>query len=340
MPYAREALWALAGALLFWLLPVVFGPYGLYLGSSLCVWIIFALAYDLAFGRTGLLSFGHAMFFGIGAYAPVLLMQELGWEFWPSLAAAVAITGAFTALVGTVALKVTGHAFVVITVIFGAIVELLAYSQKDLTNGEDGIGFDMSRIPLGVTDLDITDPRTKYHFLFAFLVATFLLLNWINKSTLGLAFRAMRENPLRATLLGYSIQAYKLAAFAISGALSGLAGALFGLLNFHVSAEVFQITISINPLISVLVGGAGTMLGPVIGTTFIFLLSDYLRTLVVYSEFAIGVILVLTVLFAPNGIVGLARRLQARWRARSQSVPSEDLPLASDSGPTAREQLP
>lgn len=342
MPYKREILWALAGALFYAALPLVFGEYGLYLGSALCVWIIFALAYDLAFGRTGLLSFGHAMFFGFGAYALVLLMQRLGFGFWPALGSTVAITALFTAVIGTVALRVTGHAFVVITVIFSAIVELFAYSQKGLTNGEDGISFDITQVPLGVTSLDVTDPTTKYWFLFTFAAGTFVLLAWINNSTLGLTFRAIRENPSRATLLGYPIQAYKLAAFSISGALSGLAGALFGLLNFHVSAEVFSITISIKPLISVLVGGAGTMLGPVIGTAFIFLLSDYLRTIVLYSEFAIGVILVLTVLFAPNGIVGLIARAKARRGAQAAgseaTVSKMDVPEAPQPRPTVREQ--
>ena len=319
MPYRRQILWLFAGALLFSALPVVFGNYGLYLGSALCVWIIFALAYDLAFGRAGLLSFGHAMFFGVGAYALALLVLTLDWGFWPAITAAIVLAGAFALVLGKVALQVTGHAFVVITVIFSAILELVAFSQKWITNGEDGLSFDLYRVPFGFAELDLRNANTKYWVLIAALFLTFLMLNWINNSTLGLAFRAVRENPMRATLLGYHVQHYKLAALGISGALSGLAGALFSLLSFHISAEVFQITVSINPLTSVLVGGAGTMLGPVVGTTFIFLFSDYLRTLVVYADFAIGVILVLTVLFAPQGIVGLIERIKARRRARTDN---------------------
>lgn len=322
MANRRQILWLVAGAVLFAALPVVFGNYGLYLGSGLCVWIIFALAYDLAFGQAGLLSFGHAMFFGIGAYAPPLLAMKLGWGFWPAIGAAIILAGLFALAIGNVALRVTGHAFVVITVIFSAILELLAFSQKWITNGEDGLSVDIDRVPLGFVDLDLHDPNVKYWILIAFLLLTFLFLNWINKSTLGLAFRAVRENPRRVMLLGYPVHRYKLAAFGLSGALSGLAGALFGLLNFHVSAETFQITVSINPLTSVLVGGAGTMLGPVIGTTFIFLLSDYLRSLVVYADFAIGIVLVLTVLFAPTGLVGLIEQVKARRAARSSAARS------------------
>ena len=239
-----------------------------------------------------------------------LLVLTLDWGFWPAITAAIVLAGAFALVLGKVALQVTGHAFVVITVIFSAILELVAFSQKWITNGEDGLSFDLYRVPFGFAELDLRNANTKYWVLIAALFLTFLMLNWINNSTLGLAFRAVRENPMRATLLGYPVQRYKLAAFGISGALSGLAGALFSLLSFHISAEVFQITVSINPLTSVLVGGAGTMLGPVIGTTFIFLFSDYLRTLVVYADFAIGVILVLTVLFAPQGIVGLIERIK------------------------------
>jgi branched-chain amino acid transport system permease protein len=324
----RQILWLIAGAALFAALPVVFGNYGLYLGSGLCVWIIFALAYDLAFGRAGLLSFGHAMFFGIGAYAPAVLAAKFGWGFWPGIASAIVLAGLFAVVIGNIALRVTGHAFVVITVIFSAIVELLAFSQKWLTNGEDGISVNIDRVPLGFTSLDLHDSYSRYSLLIVFLLLTFLLLHWINSSTLGLAFRAVRENARRAMLLGYPVHRYKLAAFSISGALSGLAGALFSLLNFHVSAETFQITVSINPLTSVLVGGAGTMLGPVVGTAFIFLLSDYLRSLVVYADFAIGVILVLTVLFAPSGLVGLLERYKA-WRVRSRDAgPARAKPAA------------
>lgn len=336
MGFARLLLWGLAGLALFSALPVVFGSYGLYLGSALCVWIIFALAYDLAFGRTGLLSFGHAMFFGLGAYVPALVALHLGWGFWPAILGAVVCAGIFALLVGLIALQVSGHAFVVITVIFSAIVELFAFSQKSITNGEDGLSFDLGRVPLLFTQLDLGNGLTKYAVMLAFVAAVFLLLAWINGSTFGLTCRAIRENPRRAMLLGYPVQRYKLASFTISGALSGLAGALFGLLNFHVSAEAFQISVSINPLTSVLIGGAGTMLGPVIGTAFIFILSDYLRSLVVYADFAIGVILVLTVLFAPQGIVGLFERFTARrnkGRHEILAIDGEALPKVGEAAP-------
>lgn len=336
MSYARKGLWGLGALALFAALPALFGSYGWYLGSALCVWIIFALAYDLSFGRTGLLSFGHAMFFGIGAYAPALIVPHLHWGFWPTLGGAIASAGLFSFIVGAVALRVSGHAFVVITVIFGSIVELFAYSRKNITNGEDGLSFNLDRAPLFVTDVDLTNSRSKYALMIAFATAVFLLLAWINSSSFGLACRAIRENSRRAMLLGYPVQRYKLAAFTISGALSGLAGALFSLLNFNVSSEVFQISVSITPLTSVLVGGTGTMLGPVIGTAFIYILSDYLRSLIVYADLGIGVILVLTVLFAPQGIVGLLDQFDARRRTRGGMLDQTLTP----SLPPVSEELP
>src|SRR4051812_25358650 len=162
MGYIRHILLALGALALFACLPVLFGSYGLYLGSALCVWTIFALAYDLSFGRTGLLSFGHAMFFGLGAYVPALVVLHLGWGFWLAIAAALVCAGIFALLVGLIALQVSGHAFVVITVIFSAIVELFAFSQKGITNGEDGLGFDLPRVPLLFAELDITNGATKY----------------------------------------------------------------------------------------------------------------------------------------------------------------------------------
>lgn len=301
----KPLMWTLAAAVLVYALPAVFGDYGFYLGASLCVWMIFALAYDLAFGRAGLVSFGHAMFFGIGAYGFVLPILHWGWGFWSAIGFSLLVTGVFAVAVGFVALKVRGHSFVIITIIFSAIVELVAFSQSEITNGEDGFTFSLDSLALGPFDVSLTNAVSRYYFFVAVLVLVFLLLRWINESSLGRSFRAIKENEQRANLLGYPVQHYKLAAFTLSGALSGFAGALFSIVNFHVSAELFQIIVSVNPLTAVLVGGAGTMLGPVIGTTVIFVLHDTLRSYFIYADFVIGAILVLAVLFAPRGIVGI-----------------------------------
>lgn len=330
--------WILGAALLVFGLPVVFGPYGYYLGAALCVWAIFALAYDVAFGHAGLVSFGHAMFFGLGAYGLALPVLHWRWSFWSALGLSLAICALFAVLTGVVAVAVRGHSFVIITIIFSAVVELAALSQIWITRGEDGLSFTLDNIGLGLWRLPVVDPSTRYHFFFVVLGAVFFVVRAVTRSPLGRSFRAIRDNELRAALLGYPVHRYKLAAFTISGTLSGLAGALFTLLNFHVSAELFHITLSVNPLTAVLVGGAGTSAGPIVGAVVVFLLHDTLRTYFVYADFVIGAVLVGTVLFAPAGLTGLLDRAAAgRHRALQASVAGDDADrVAPVSSPRAR----
>ena len=286
-------------------LPLALGQYGLYMGCALCVWAAFALAYDLAFGRTGLVSFGHAMFFGIGGYTFVLAILHGGFSFWPALLIGLVMTALFSIAVGFIALRVTGHAFVIITVIFGAIVELAAASARSVTQGEDGLTFTMSQLMLGPLAVSLADPVSRYLVFLAAFLAVYLICWWIGRSSLGLVLDGIRQNERRVAMLGYRVSLYKMIAFTVSGTLSGLAGVFFAILNFHISSEVFHIAVSMNPLTAALVGGAGTVLGPVIGAVIVFALSDLLRSVIVYSDLVIGAVLILIVLVAPRGLGGL-----------------------------------
>jgi branched-chain amino acid transport system permease protein len=298
-------------------LPFALGQYGLYMGCALCVWAAFALAYDLAFGRTGLVSFGHAMFFGIGGYAFVLAILHGGFSFWPALLLALVITALFSIAVGFIALRVTGHAFVIITVIFGAIVELAAASAHSVTRGEDGLTFTMPQMRLGPIAVSLADPVSRYLAFLAAFLAVYLICWWIGRSSLGLVLDGIRQNERRVAMLGYRVSLYKMIAFTLSGTLSGFAGVFFSILNFHISAEVFHIAVSMNPLTAALVGGAGTVLGPVIGAVIVFALSDLLRSVIVYSDLVIGIVLIVIVLVAPRGLGGL-------WisRRKAEAAPS------------------
>jgi branched-chain amino acid transport system permease protein len=295
-------------------LPFALGPYGVYLGCALCVWASFALAYDLAFGRAGLVSFGHAMFFGVGGYAFVLMILQGGFSFWPAFLGGIAAAAVFSAALGSIALRVTGHAFVIITVIFAATVELAAMSNRSVTRGEDGLTFQLTSIPLGPISVSLADPAARYAAFFAAFLLVYLVCWWIGRSSLGIVLSATRQNERRAALLGYPVRRYKLIAFTLSGTLSGVAGILFALLNTQITAEVFQITTSMNPLTAALVGGAGTALGPVLGAAVVLIMSDLLRSVVVFSDLIVGCVLIVTVLVAPKGLLGL-------WRTRSQPVP-------------------
>jgi branched-chain amino acid transport system permease protein len=304
-------------------LPLTLGEYGYYLGCALWLWAAFALAYDLAFGRTGLVSFGHAIFFGVGSYAFALAILNFNVGFWAALAVCLLMSMIVSIAVGIIALRVTGHAFVIITVIFGALAELAAYAMPSITRAEDGVTFKLPALMLGPIAVSLTEPAARYGVFIAAFLFVYGICVWITSSSLGVILEAIRQNEARVALLGHRVWLYKLTALTLSGTLSGLAGAMFALLNLHVSAEVFHIIVSLNPLTAVLVGGAATILGPVIGAGFVLILSDLLRSLIVYSDLLIGLVLIATVLLAPGGLASLGQVGLRRWRATGEVRPDE-----------------
>ena len=214
--------YALAGALAL-AIPLVLGEFGLYLAAVIATAAIYGVAYDVAYGYTGLLSFGHAVFFGTGAYAAALAVRDLDSGGLAAVALGVVAATAVALLVGWVAVRVSEHGFVILTIIFVLLANLLAVSFSSVTGGTDGFTVAFPAL-LGV--LDPFDPAVRYYVVLLALGATLLVLRRLLASPVGLAFRMIDDNERRARLLGYDAARYKLTALAISGGFSGLAGAL------------------------------------------------------------------------------------------------------------------
>ncbi|MCP5088118.1 MAG: branched-chain amino acid ABC transporter permease [Rhodobacteraceae bacterium] len=271
----------------------------------------YAIGYNVLFGYTGLLSLGHAMFFAAGMYGMGLTVRHLGWSPAPAVLAGVGAGLVLSLVVGFLALRTTGVAFMIVTLMFAQAVFLTVLYFGEYTRGDEGFVIQqVDRILLGI---DLTDPNNRY--LAALLVFAICLLAtfWLVRHRFGKTIIAIRENEDRTRMLGYDVFRHKLGAVVISGSISALAGATYGLLFGYAGATFASVQYSIFPLLWVLLGGAGTILGPFVGTLFMFYLIDLSSEITTAYMLIAGVTLVLLTLFAPQGLMGEVRARLFRW---------------------------
>ncbi|HZW36897.1 MAG: branched-chain amino acid ABC transporter permease [Deltaproteobacteria bacterium] len=275
--------------------------------TEILVWVLFAISFDLIFGYTGLLSFGQALFFGLGGYAVAIPILKLGWGTGTGLLLSVLVPALFAVLVGYFSVKMSGIHFVIITIIFALIGSTLGESWAWLTGGADGLVFPAAPIDFGFFQLDLMDIRSTYYLVLAVVALSFLFLRRMVQSPLGKVFVAIRENEERARLIGYDVRFHKLLSFVIAGGLSGLAGGLYSVSLKYASATFLHWSVSGHAVVYTIVGGAGTLLGPALGAGLIMSLEHYLVNLLQATDLVVGAVLVFMLLLAPRGIVGLAQ---------------------------------
>jgi branched-chain amino acid transport system permease protein len=275
----------------------------------------YAVGYNLLVGYTGLLSLGHAMFFAAGLYGAGLTIQYLGFDAPSGFAAGVLAGAGLAAAVGVVALRTSGVAFMIVTLMFAQACYLLTLYFNDITRGDEGFVLDPAarRWALGGLSLDLSAPATRYNIALGLFAACTIVCLVLVRSAVGRVLIAVRENEARTTLLGYHSFRYKLLALALSGAMSGAAGAAYALLFSYVGATFASIQYSIFPLLWVLLGGAGTTLGPLLGTLLMFYLVDFSSEYTSSYMLVVGVALVLLVLWFPKGILGTLRERWVPW---------------------------
>lgn len=279
--------------------------------AKVMVLATYAMGYNIAFGYTGLLSLGHALFFGAGLYGAGLLVQHAGLPAGPAMLAGILAGGAMAAAVGLLALRTQGVAFMIVTLMFAQAGYLTILYNTAWTRGEEGIVIAREARMLFGHDLSADLPR--YLAAFALFAAGLVVKLWLVRSPTGRVMIALRENEERSRMLGYDPYARKLAALVISGIYAGAAGAAYGLLFGYVGASLASTQYSILPLLWVLLGGAGTVLGPLVGALSMFYLIDYSSAFTTASLLVVGVALVLLVLFAPRGILGTIRERWLKW---------------------------
>jgi branched-chain amino acid transport system permease protein len=275
----------------------------------------YAVGYNILFGYTGLLSLGHAMFFSAGLYGAGLSVTEFslgpaGAFFVGLLAGAV-----LSAIAGLLALRTAGVAFMIVTLMFAQAGYLIVLYFGEVTGGDEGFVLkgDARHMDLPGLSLDLTDPGVRYGLAFGLLAVAVLVCLALVRSPLGRIFVAIRENEERARMLGYDTHSAKLIALVVSGTMSAAAGAAYGLLFAYVGATFASIQYSILPLLWVLLGGAGTVLGPIVGTLVMFYLVDFASEYTSAYMLVVGAALLVLVVWFPKGLLGTLRDRMFAW---------------------------
>lgn len=276
-------------------------PYFVYLITYSLIWVILTQGLNVIQGFTGYVSIAQSSFFGIGAYTVALLTVRLGVNFWLALLASVLVSAVAGVVIGYPALKTHGHYFSILTLGFCMIFWLILMTFANFTGGEAGI----PKIPNppSIFGLDFSTKVGMYYFILPFAVLTVFVIARLKNSKIGRAFVTIRENEQLAQALGISLVKYKLLAFVISSTLGGLAGALYAPFSHYINPTSFSVEYSMNAILAVIMGGSGTVAGPIAGSFLFVFLPEYLRMADTYRMIIYGVLLILITIFMPKGIV-------------------------------------
>lgn len=308
---SRELALHLALILLLFVLHFVLPDYHHGNLARIMVLAVYAMAYNVMFGYAGLLSLGHAMFFCAGMYGMGLSIRLLEMSAVSSLLIGLMTSTALSLLVGVLALRTVGVAFMIVTLMFSQSVFLTILYFNPLTRGDEG--FVIPQAVRQIAGLDLSDPANRYFAAFIlFSICLLASLNLVRART-GKVLIAIRENEERAKMLGYDIWSHKLAAIVLSGTMAGASGAAYGLLFGTVGASFAEVPFSILPLLYVLLGGPGTVIGPFVGTLFMFYLRDLSSSLTDAHMLVAGLALILLTLYARRGIMGVVREKWLKW---------------------------
>jgi branched-chain amino acid transport system permease protein len=291
------------------LCPMILSTYYVRLFTLALIWAIFAMSLDLILGLGGIISLGHAVFFGISAYTIGLGARFLTPNLFLQIGLALVIS-AFAALVlGWLLLRSRGVYFMMLTIAFSQVFRAIAHSWRSVTGGADGLsGF--------VRPVWMTSVETFYYFALFLFVAVFLFLRFFVKSRLGISLIGIRESEKRMTSLGYNVDRIKLISFVVSGGLGGIAGLLNVYFNGYISPDYFSVDTSAQAIIMIILGGAGTLIGPILGSFFVIYMQNILSTVMERWTLVLGILFILVVIGAPAGMVGLWRKQWHQFRRR------------------------
>jgi branched-chain amino acid transport system permease protein len=300
--------------------PLGLGSFYVSLLTQTWIYAMVAMSLDLLVGFTGLVNFSQAAFFGVGAYAAAIAATRyhvpgLGAQLALGIGAAV-VCAAFFALI---ALRAEGVGFIIITIALNEIAWGLAYQWVSVSGGDNGIN-GIVRPSVGGIDLSATAPY--YYFCFAIFLIVLSGLAALVRSPFGLTLRGIRDTPRRMRALGYNVWLYRFLALVIAAAIAGLAGVLFGWYNHFVGPVDLALDLSTQFLIIVILGGIGTLYGQILSALVVVFLSNGLSALTQRWEFILGAIYVAIVMFAPDGLVGLSRRIGL---GRRSALPAGDV---------------
>jgi branched-chain amino acid transport system permease protein len=321
-------LW-LAGLALLGFLPKLLGIYHTNSFILLTIFGLYAITLNLLLGFTGLLSFGHALFFGGGAYATAIALNHIEGL---GLISAVLVGGGsaivFALITSPLLVRVGGTAFAMLTMAFGQLMYVICLKFRNITGGEDGVGgfpIPPFKIP-GIISIEMTDPVNFYYFAIAVLGLSIWLLWFFTKTPLGSIIIGIRDNPERVDFLGFKVAHTKAVVFIISGFFAGIAGAVYALLQNLVSTDgVLTILTSFVPIMMAYIGGIGSFFGPLYGSAILTIIDEIAALYTERIALVTGIIFILAVMYAPMGFTGLMNSLKLKWqRKRALKSKAED----------------
>jgi branched-chain amino acid transport system permease protein len=305
----KKETWILVGAVI--VLPLLVRPA---IAAEIWIFAMFGLGLNLLLGYTGMLSFGQSTFFGSAAYVAGWLLKNYGINVFVALGIGVGVGALSAALVGYLCVQRSGLYFIMLTFALNQLFFFTAYQWTSVTGGEDG----MPGIPRpALWGLDFSNPMLFYGFVSILFLISLWAMKRIVESPLGKILVAIRENEVRAEAVGYNVPRFKLAAFVIGGAFSGLAGVLYAMLFGIVPLEAIGFVTSGNVVFATLIGGSGSLYGPVIGSVVFIWLSESMSTVWARWPLLLGVAFVIVVLFFRGGVVEAWSRFWT-WRSSRQ----------------------
>lgn len=327
--FIKWILWMALVAVLA-IYPKLFGLYYTNLFVTFAIFALFSVSFNLLLGYTGLLSFGHAMFFGAGGYGTALALKHIQGL---SLLSAVLI-GLLSAVILSLILcplvvRVSGTAFAMLHLAFGELMHVLALKLRGITGGEDGIGgFPIPSFSIpGVVSINMRAPENFYYFAIVVLGAGLWIIWFLTKTPFGQIQIGVRDNAMRVDYLGFRVPQTKAVVYVIAAAFAGVAGSIYALFQNLISSEALNILKSFAPITMTMVGGLGSFFGPILGAAIIQIMEELTTRYTEQVELVVGLILILVIMFAPMGCVGLVRSLKQKWFVHS--APRTNLEKAS-----------
>lgn len=307
MARGRILVWAVL-LLVLALLPSFVPSYYLELVTKMLIFALFAMSLDLVLGYAGMACLGHAAFFGVASYVTALLIMRAEINPWVAFAAGIAAAGLVGALFGLLALRTRGSYFLMITLALGQVTWGIAFGWRTMTGGDDGL----PNVPRPETGLGFSLGESMPFYYFVLLIGGIasILLVLLVRSPFGYALRGIRESESRMQALGYDVWRYRYYAFILAALFAGVAGGLFVFYNRFVSPENLHVIRSAEALLMVILGGAGTLIGPAIGAVLIVLLENVISSYTERWLLILGVIYVAVTLFAPRGLAGLLHKFR------------------------------
>jgi branched-chain amino acid transport system permease protein len=278
--------------------PLALSEFWTFIAIEILAFALYAASFNLLLGYGGMLSFGHAAYFGVGGYAVALLAKKAGLPYAAAFIAAPFAAAAVAGIVGYFSVRRTGIYFAMLTFAFQMLLYTIALKASGLTGGDDGVTGVRPPGPLG-------QPMPYYYFALALVAAAFYGLRRLVGSPFGYALRALKANPLRVQYVGVDVRAHQWATFVIAGALAGLAGALFALVTGNVFPSWLNWTASATPIVMAVLGGIHSFWGPAVGAAVYVVLEVVISGHTEYWPLAMGLIILALVLALPDGLVGL-----------------------------------